>query len=377
MKKFTTKILLAHSSNDLYGASKILINIIELLINEGYKVYLFLPEKGPLQENDIIKKCNINILEFGVFRKRYFNFFGLINRFYYIIKSTFVIRSFILKNKIDLVYTNTSTLISPTIASKLSGKPSIFHIHEIPISSKLYTRCLATFFNIFSNKVISVSNAVSDYWVDNGLLKEKIIKIYNGFNFNFSTQKNLSKSHIVITNISRIIPYKGHLFLIELFNELSKFKNNLILNIIGDTLPEYESYYYKLKVKTEQYNLTKKINFIGYQSDVKKYLEKSNFFIHCPIKPDPLPTVVFEGIESGTPVIFTNQGGSYEILDSGKNGLLIDHLSVKKSVENILEFIENTLEQEKNVNNAKSFVEKNFQKSLFNNSLKTLISKIV
>ena len=377
MKKSTTKILLAHSSNDLYGASKILLNIIELLINEGYKVYLFLPEKGPLHENNIIKKCNINIIEFGVFRKRYFNFFGLINRFYHIVKSSFVIRSFILKNKIDLVYTNTSTLISPTIASKLSGIPSIFHVHEIPVSSKLYTKFLVTFFNIFSSKVISVSNAVSNYWIDNGLSKEKIIKIYNGFNFNFSTEKNLSKSQIVITNISRIIPYKGHLFLIELFNELSKFKNNLILNIIGDTLPEYESYYQELKVKAEQYNLTKKINFIGYQSDVKKYLKKSNFFIHCPIKPDPLPTVIFEGIESGTPVIFTNLGGSYEILDSGKNGLSIDHLSVKKSVDKILEFLENTFEQEKNVNDAISFVEKNFSKSSFNDSLKTLISKIV
>ena len=134
MKKPITKIFLAHSSNDLYGASKILINIIELLISQGYKVYLFLPEKGPLHENNIIRKCNIHIVEFGVFRKRYFNFLGLINRLYYIIKSTLIIRSFILKNNIDLVYTNTSTLISPTIASKLSGIPSIFHVHEIPVS---------------------------------------------------------------------------------------------------------------------------------------------------------------------------------------------------------------------------------------------------
>ena len=377
MKKSTTKILLAHSSNDLYGASKILLNIIELLINEGYKVYLFLPEKGPLHENNIIKKCNINIIEFGVFRKRYFNFFGLINRLFHIIKSTFIIRSYISKNKIDLVYTNTSTLISPTIASKLSGIPSIFHVHEIPVSSNIYTKFLVAFFNIFSSKVISVSNVVSNYWIDNGVLNEKIIRIYNGFNFNFSTEKNLSKSKIVITNISRIIPYKGHLFLIELFNELSKFKNNLILNIIGDTLPEYESYYSELKVKAEQYNLTKKINFIGYQSDVKKYLEKSNFFIHCPINPDPLPTVIFEAIEVNTPVIFTNLGGSYEILDSGKNGLNIDHLSVKKSVESIIEYIDNTIEQEKNIKNAKSFVEENFQMSSFNDSLKTLITKIV
>ena len=377
MKKSTTKILLAHSSNDLYGASKILLNIIELLINEGYKVYLFLPEKGPLHENNIIKKCNINIIEFGVFRKRYFNFFGLINRFYYIIKSTFVIRSFILKNKIDLVYTNTSTLISPTIASKLSGIPSIFHIHEIPVSSKLYTKFLVAFFNIFSNKVIAVSNSVRNYWIDNGLIKEKVITIYNGFSFNFKTEKKLINSDLVFCNISRIIPYKGHLFLIELFNELSKYKNDLILNIIGDTLPAYESYYDKLKERVSKYNLEKNIRFLGFKPNISMILKKSNFFIHCPISPDPLPTVIFEAIESETPVIFTNMGGSFEILDSGKNGLTIDHLSLKKSVESILEFIDNTIEQEKNIKNAKSFVEKNFQMSSFNHSLKTLISKIV
>ena len=76
-------------------------------------------------------------------------------------------------------------------------------------------------------------------------------------------------------------------------------------------------------------------------------------------------------------VIFTNLGGAYEILDSGKNGLIIDHLSLKKSVESILQFINNRVEQEKNVRNAKSFVKKNFPLNSFNYNLKTLISEIV
>ena len=151
----------------------------------------------------------------------------------------------------------------------------------------------------------------------------------------------------------------------------------MILNIVGDTLPAYESYYDKLKEKVSKYNLEKNIRFLGFKPSVNEYLEKSNFLIHSPISPDPLPTVIFEAIETYTPVIFTNLGGSYEILDSGKNGLAIDHLSLKKSVENILEFIDNTFEQEKNIKNAKSFVEKNFQMSAFNYSLKHLISKIV
>ena len=153
MKKSINKILLAHSSNDLYGASKILLNLIEFFISEDYEIHLFLSNNGPLNENPLIKKCKLNVLELGVFRKKYFNFFGLINRLYFIIKSSFLIKKYIIKNRIDLVYLNTSTIISPAIASKLSGKPSIFHVHEIPISSKLYTKFLAFFFNIFSTNI--------------------------------------------------------------------------------------------------------------------------------------------------------------------------------------------------------------------------------
>ena len=377
MKKSTTKILLAHSSNDLYGASKILINIIELLISEGYIVYLFLPEKGPLLENNIIKKCNINIIEFGVFRKRYFNFFGLIDRLYFIFRSTLLLRSFILNNKIDLVYTNTSTIISPSIAAKLCSVPSIFHVHEIPISSKLYTKFLVVFFNIFSSKVISVSNSVKKYWTDNGLIKEKAITIYNGFKFNFITKKKLSNSEIVFCNISRIIPYKGHLFLIELFNELSKFKNNLTLNIIGDTLPEYNSYYNKLREKVSQYNLEKNIRFTGFKPNIRDYLEKSNFLIHCPIEPDPLPTVIFEAIQAKLPVIATNIGGNVEILNDGKNGLLIDNLNVNCSVKKILNYIDDIRRQKKHNKISIDYLQNNFNYDNFRKNIFDLLIETI
>ena len=50
------KILIFHSSNDLYGASKILISTIEILINNGFDIHLFLPCDGPLNKLCIIKK---------------------------------------------------------------------------------------------------------------------------------------------------------------------------------------------------------------------------------------------------------------------------------------------------------------------------------
>ncbi len=369
--------MIAHSSNDLYGASKILLNIIEFFISEGYEIHLFLPSNGPLNENPLIKKCKLNIVELGVFRKKYFNFFGLINRLYFIIKSCLLIRKYLLKNKIDLVYLNTSTIISPAIVARLLNLTTLYHLHEIPSSSKIYTKFLVNFLNKFSNKVIAVSNSVKNYWILNGLLEDNIITIYNGFKFNYKNENKSKNEKVIFTNISRIIPYKGHQFLIELFFQLSKFRKDLILNIIGDTLTEYESYYNNLKEKVKEYNLQENIHFIGFKPNIRKYLEKSDFFIHCPINPDPLPTVIFEAIESETPVIFTNLGGAYEILDSGNNGLIIDSLSISKSVDSILNYIDDTDLQQNHVNDSISFVEKNFHISSFNNNLKKIITDFV
>ena len=375
MKKSINKILITHSSNDLYGASKILINIVELLINKGHEVHLFLPEKGPLDKNNFIKKCNVVYMELGVFRKKYFNIIGLLNRFFFIKKSFFFINRYLNENKIDLVYINTSTIISPCLSAKFKKIPCFFHVHEIPISSKLYSKFLALTFNYFSSKIITVSNSVRDYWIENGSFPEKIKTIYNGFKFNFKSKKNTNNENIYFINISRIIPYKGHLFLIELFNVLVKKRKNLFLNIIGDTLNEYEPYIKELKEKVKEYDLEQNISFLGFKEDVKKYFNKSNFFIHCPTSPDPLPTVIFESIENNVPVICTGNGGSTEILDSGKNGLIIDNSSILKSANMILEYIADESIQKRHIIDSKMFIEKNFNLSLFNNNIYNLISK--
>ena len=173
LKNSIKKILIAHSSNDLYGASKVLISIIDIFINNGFEVHLFLPNDGPLNNNQIIKKTNIKILNLGVFRKKYFTFFGLINRLYFILKSSLYIKKFLKRNKIDLVYTNTSTLISPSIAAKLVGIPSIYHIHEIPNSNSIYSRFMTTFLNNFSRNIVCVSKSVKDFWIQKGIKKNK------------------------------------------------------------------------------------------------------------------------------------------------------------------------------------------------------------
>ena len=365
MKNSTKKILISHSSNDNYGASKVLINTIDIFVKNGFEVFLFLPNKGPLNNNEVVKKTNLKIINLGVFRKKYLNIFGLINRFYFIIKSSSYIKKFIKKNKIDLVYTNTSTIISPSIAAKLSGIRSIYHVHEIPNGNPIYSRFITTFLNLFPREIICVSKSVYDFWIINGLKKSKAKMIYNGLKIKKSKSKTLSNDKIVFTSISRIIPYKGHSLLLKIFEMLCKKNKNIYLQIVGDTLPEYQKYLNELKLDVKKRELYNKIKFLGFKDDVTSILDKSNFFIHTPLSPDPLPTVIFEAIKCEIPVITNSLGGAYEILDEGKNGLIIKNDLIAESVEKILSYLEDKKQQSKNVEKAFNYVCDNFSHEQF------------
>ena len=74
--------------------------LLIFLLIMGYEVHLLLPNNGPLNENKTIKKTKLSIIKLGVFRKKYFNFFGLINRLYFIIKSSLYIKKFLKKIKL-------------------------------------------------------------------------------------------------------------------------------------------------------------------------------------------------------------------------------------------------------------------------------------
>ncbi len=373
LKNSIKKILITHSSNDYYGASKVLINSIDIFINNGFEVYLMLPNNGPLNANQIIKKTNLKIINPGVFRKKYFTFFGMINRLYFIIKSSLYIKKFLKKNEIDLVYTNTSTLISPLIAAKFSGIPSISHIHEIPNTNFMYVRFIRTFLNFFARDIICVSKSVYDFWTKNGLKKSKAKIIHNGFNIKKSKSKILNNDKIVFTSISRIIPYKGHSLMIKIFEILCRKNKNICLQIIGDTLPEYQKYLDGLKLDIKKRGLNNKIKFLGFKNDVLSVLEKSSFFIHIPTSPDPLPTVIFEAISCKIPVITNSLGGSFEILDDGKNGLIIKNYNIEESVEKILSYLDNKKLQNENVKNAFNYINKNLSFEQFKNKILNIV----
>jgi len=371
-------ILILHGSNDLYGASRVLLNIVDCFNEKGYSVHVILPSYGNLDDKLIHKVHNLSHYNLGVFRKKYLNFIGLFNRFYKIIKSTIYIFNYINKNKVDLVYSNTSVIWSGVLASYFSKRKSIVHIHEIPYGSNIYNFISGLFFKYFTDSIIVVSKKVRDHWGSFINLK-KIKVIYNYSQFldtNNSKKLNEKKSEFTISNISRIVPQKGIEYLIEISKELLKFDKKFKINVIGDNLVGSENYLHFLKTKVDKNNLKKNIFFRGFKNDIKSVILKSDLILQTPIKPDSLPTVIIDSLSLNRPVVSTDTGGCSEILNKGENGILIPLNDPKSSAKSIYEYSKNLNLQREHLENARLFLKQNFNPVEFNKRILNELSRV-
>jgi glycosyltransferase involved in cell wall biosynthesis len=365
------KLLLLHSSNDLYGASKIFLQLIDLLTKNGFDIHIIIPEKGMLDNLLIKKNIKIVYVELGVLRKKYLNPLGLINRAAANIKAVVFVSNYIKDHSIDLVYTNTSTILSGGIAAKKNGVPSLFHVHEIPTGNKLYEFLSGKIVNRYSSKVLTVSNSVKKHWLKH-IDDKKIERIYNGIIFSktdslIKTERN--QEDFVITSVARIIPYKGHSYLVDIADELIKKSTKFKFLIVGDTLPSYMSYEKSVKQKVKDLGLENQIKFLGFRNDISSILKQSDLFIHPTVAPDPLPTVLFESLHNDLPSVATNLGGAIEILDNGNNGLLIPYNDPEKAANLINEYCINTKLQKKHLENSKKNFKINFSSESFNKNI--------
>ena len=372
MKQPTKKILLLHSSNDMYGASRIVLQVIDILIKAKYEVFVILPYEGVLNKIITDKGASCSVYNLGVFRKKYMNLKGLYNRFLKIKKAKNHIANYIDKQRIDLLYTSTSVIISGGLAAKKSGIPSISHVHEIPTSNKLYEIFSGLFLRYFSKTVIVVSNSVAKHWQPY-LKRNQLFKVYNGIIFPFTNASFNTKSetvqNITVTSIARLIPYKGHKYFIEVAKELIKLNDQYQFLIVGDTFLGYESYEEELKILVSENDLHQNIHFLGYRSDIQAILAKTDLFFHPSIAPDPLPTVLFEAIKMKVPLVATKLGGAVEILDNGNCGLLVPHNNEIIAADLINDYFEDEKLKRLNIEKAIEHSNKHFSPKQFNKNI--------
>jgi spore coat protein SA len=202
-----------------------------------------------------------------------------------------------------------------------------------------------------TDKIIANSNSLQHELTSRfPSLQHKIKQVYLGVDSQqfrpptteqrYRSQKKYGvQGSFVFAFAGRIIPRKGIPILMDALSKIRKSAANVKLVIAGRGQPEYMA---SLRRKAHRLNLNAK--FIGYKSHNQMHeVYWTADCLVCPSqKHEAFGLVNVEAMSTGIPVIASQIGGMKEIIQHGKNGLLVkDYKSVNALSASMLKLAQN------------------------------------
>jgi glycosyltransferase involved in cell wall biosynthesis len=351
MKKRKVRILYINPTGDLYGASRVLLRVLTLLDREIYRPIVVLPEDGTLADALRNQKIAVKIIPYlSVIRRRIFRSWRIIPFLLFIIPSILHVWWLILRNRIDLVHTNSGVVFTSAISARLALVPHVWHLHEM-FSEEFpgvwhYFRILIL---RFSTKILCVSTVIAQQFP-----KElKVHVLHNGLDLNhFSADSrevaiwrqrygDESGDITLIGVVGRISPRKGQDVLIQALSSLKKEagSDKLRLLIIGDVFEGNEYLLDELQELVKSRNLTDSVVFTGFIKNPEAIIAALDILVLPSILPEAFPTVVLEAMALRVPVVATNLGGTVEQIEDKSTGMLVpprDAEALAKAIRMVL-----------------------------------------
>jgi glycosyltransferase involved in cell wall biosynthesis len=154
---------------------------------------------------------------------------------------------------------------------------------------------------------------------DEGIASAQLVNIPNGVDTGyFMPGSAIREKGNRIIFIGRLDYLKGVDILLQALRTLIDAQIPAQLDILGDG-PDRE----KLTQLSNKLGPRDSIIFHGTVNGVAPYLQQASLFV-LPSLSEGMPNVVLEAMACGLPVVATRVGGIVDIIENGKNGLLVD-----------------------------------------------------
>jgi glycosyltransferase involved in cell wall biosynthesis len=168
-----------------------------------------------------------------------------------------------------------------------------------------------------AHRVVANSHAAAQCLVGEGAPAWKVRTIANGIDLDVFRPAPRRDRRRVITTVANLRSGKGHEVLLHAFRQVLEYEPDARLNLVGDG---------DLRPRLEQLARTLRISsavaFLGEQRNVAGCLEQSDLFAF-PSFMEASPNAVIEAMAAGLPIVATNVGGIPELIEDGRNGLLV------------------------------------------------------
>jgi galacturonosyltransferase len=362
-------LLLGNHGFVIYNFRK---ELIQELLRNGYEVYISLPKDDDKVKTMISWGCQF--IETNIDRRGT----NPITDFKLILHYLKILR----KVKPDVVLTYT---IKPNLygglASRLLNIPCINNITGLGSGfsgDSLLKKFLSKMYKVSLKKSYCVffqNTSDMNILLDNKTIKGNYELIPgSGVNLNEFMHKDFPDDQDpTFLFIGRIMKDKGIDEYLDAAKEVKGKYPKVRFNIIG-FVEETQSHYHE---KINNFQINNYVKYLGYQSDVKPYIEESHCLVQASHGGEGLSNVLLETGATGRALIASNIPGCRETINQGENGYIFEPKNTRDLVEKIETFIQLPYESKMEMGlNSRKKVEKEFDRNIVVNAYMEKINQI-
>ena len=228
------------------------------------------------------------------------------------------------------------------VAGLLSRTPVIVHEHMVDESIPLYQKLVDKMLSPFTAKGVAISNAVKIFMTGPRAISEKRMQvIYNCvpsefFNHYSNEQKDaIAKNHgipkekNIVGIVGRLDPVKGHTDFLIAAAEVIKVLPETCFVIVGEgELRE------QLELLAGDLGIAGDVMFLGHCNKVLEIISLFDLLVACSHS-EGFSLATAEAMAQGKAVVATAVGGIPEVVEHGKNGLLVPAKAPRELAEAI------------------------------------------
>ena len=377
-------ILVINGSSDLYGANRILVETLDVLVKTD-RVFLVLPSDGPLCNfiKDRIPSIELLIIPtLPTVARKMFSPLGVLGAIYKFLSSYYALKKIVRRNRIQIAYINTLSCFFSIKQMQLMGLRTFVHIHEIIESPKIAANLINKLSLRWMTWGIAVSRAVFDNltcFVSKEVVAQKVTILSNGIPdaLYSPVRQPLSEGEIVVSLIARIKPEKGVWFFLDAIANLSKKEARAAMfYIVGGPAPNGEHYVEQLKKDIRHHLYHDRITYLDFIPNVNDIQKSSDILVIPSTMKDPFPTTVLEAMRAGKPVIATDNGGAAEAVQDEVTGYLIKPGYVTAFADKLTVLINDSNKRMDFGRNGRGRYETEFAQKQFENKINALMIKL-
>ena len=200
--------------------------------------------------------------------------------------------------------------------------------------------------------LIGVSQFVADSIIEMGYSPEKTFYTLNAIECDrwdptidgrpIREEFNISPDTPLLLAVSRLTYWKGYTELFKALAEVKKQVPHFKMLVVGDddirAHPGHGSYMAELKVLAAELDITDNVIFTGFRSDIPEFMAACDIYA-MPSYGEPFGMVFLEAMAMKKPVVALDHGGSREVVEHNKCGLLSAPHDIDQLAQNILTLI--------------------------------------